>query len=1040
MKRRWHRIVVALAVIVPATCLLVAGGLFWLHRSGYPATLAQDLLHRFDGRNVTAGRIEFPTWKTITLIDVRFQWQMAGWNVTVVCPRLEAHYGVVGLLTKRIDTLHLRRPRVILTQSPDLPLMPSVPSRTSQALAALPLGRVKVQQGTLHIHGRRQHYVLAPFDAVLRQPSDGALRIEAEAQAIENTPVVGAGVAFTAGDVRLAAAASSSPLSEILAPILSVPWQIEHGQLTSKVEFEVKQQTLRGDVTLTVERLQVQGQNLGLRDAVLDTAFSLEANLRRGDVRLDGTATLRAEAARLPADVAATKVAVATPWRLSYAMDGWKLAATPDIQVHTATFGATLQVSGLTTAGPVEIQHTDRGPQFGSTLNLKAQQVRLHPGATEQPVLQIASLQGRLPVRGSVTALTFSNAEMQTQAWQWLAAAQPEVVPGLTLRGSGSIDLRQQHLTLQDTVATVPQLGSLSAAGEWYWSSQTGRDLYLQLEPTDLKALKERLQVLLPAAWRPWQMAGNISMQVRATRLGLREPRLLHGLVLTWRFHDAALSAPNGTYASEHVNGTLQASAAFDGISGQGTLQGTMTLQPFALLVGSLFPALEDNRLTSVVTYSGMYDTVADRLRLYVAGQFSDLGVVKLEGEVQRPLGTPRYDLQARLYTERAARLWQTLVYDPIQFPTLADATMQGQLDCRLQLQGRASEFTLRGTLDLTDLTFRSDTADIRGVTLRLPVQMHHPLPSVAPEDLSLSPEAYGPLHIAAMRIGGIQLGGLSTRVALRSDSLLFEHDIRLSGLGGYLRLERISAAHLLRSQRRIAMRVRLHELDLRQLGRGPTSLPLAGRLNGDLSHLQIHGDRLETQGALTLEVAGGAVRIDGIQGSHLFSAVPTWRGSLTAEKPLSLSRLTEIYPIGGMGGSLHFTVTDLALTAWEPTAFVLDFAVQSPGGERREITLRALNNLLFTTGSVKVASSLLGETYRLPYKRFGATLTLHNDILQVRGKYHDREGREYIMQAPALGGGVSIVNRVPENGMPFQDFVQRLKATVLEKPDVQVK
>jgi hypothetical protein len=290
------------------------------------------------------------------------------------------------------------------------------------------------------------------------------------------------------------------------------------------------------------------------------------------------------------------------------------------------------------------------------------------------------------------------------------------------------------------------------------------------------------------------------------------------------------------------------------------------------------------------------------------------------------------------------------------------------------------------------------------------------------------------------MRIGGIQLGALRTRIALRSDTVLFQHDIRLAALDGDLRLERISTAHLLRPQRRIAMRVRLHRLDLRQLVRDPASLPLAGRLNGDLSRLQIHGDRLETQGELTLEVAGGLVRIGGVQGSQLFSAVPTLRGSLTTDAPLSLSRLTEIYPIGGMGGSLRFSVTDLVLSAWEPAAFALDFAVQSPGGEKREITLRALNNLLFTTGSVKVATSLLGETYRLPYKRFGATLTLRNDILRVRGKYHDREGKEYIMQAPALGGGVSIVNRVPENGMPFQDFVQRLKATVLEKPAVQVK
>ena len=124
---------------------------------------------------------------------------------------------------------------------------------------------------------------------------------------------------------------------------------------------------------------------------------------------------------------------------------------------------------------------------------------------------------------------------------------------------------------------------------------------------------------------------------------------------------------------------------------------------------------------------------------------------------------------------------------------------------------------------------------------------------------------------------------------------------------------------------------------------------------------------------------------------------------------------------------------------ARQPATFVLEFAVQEQGGEKREITLRALNNLLFTTGAANVATDVLGDTYRLPYRRFGAVISLRDDTLQLRGKYHDSDGNEYFMQAP-LFGGVSIVNRVPQNGIPFRDFLQRLKATVLEKPAVQVR
>jgi hypothetical protein len=132
----------------------------------------------------------------------------------------------------------------------------------------------------------------------------------------------------------------------------------------------------------------------------------------------------------------------------------------------------------------------------------------------------------------------------------------------------------------------------------------------------------------------------------------------------------------------------------------------------------------------------------------------------------------------------------------------------------------------------------------------------------------------------------------------------------------------------------------------------------------------------------------------------------------------------------------LHFTLDDLTMTAGEPEAFHLIFRVQEKGGEEREITLRALNNLLFTTGSAKVDA---GQTYRLPYKRFGAEITLKHDTLRLRGLYHDKKGREYFMRPPILGGGVSIINRVPQHGVPFRKFVQRLIATVLETPAVSI-
>ena len=116
---------------------------------------------------------------------------------------------------------------------------------------------------------------------------------------------------------------------------------------------------------------------------------------------------------------------------------------------------------------------------------------------------------------------------------------------------------------------------------------------------------------------------------------------------------------------------------------------------------------------------------------------------------------------------------------------------------------------------------------------------------------------------------------------------------------------------------------------------------------------------------------------------------------------------------------------------------FQLRFHVQKRGGEERQISLEALNNLMFTTGSARVASSVANT---LPYRRFGAEIALQHDTLRLRGLYTDQSGREYFMRAPLLGNGVSIVNTVPKNGTPFREFIKRLKSTVLQGANVKIK
>jgi hypothetical protein len=806
MKQRWRRIVVLTASCLLALVLLILGALAWLHTSGRLAMLAQHLLYRLSGQEITFETIAFPSWTTVVVTKVHLQQQLPGWRLVLDCPRLEAHYGVVGLVNMQVTDLYLQQPQIDVSASDAPPSVPPPSTTALQPALALPFKQLHVQQGTLRVHWRDQTYLVQQLAAVLRSQGGGRMRFAAQGSLPDSTTIVNA----------------------------------------------------------------------------------------------------------------------------------------------------------------------------------------------------------------------------------------PPILTPLTLEGSGDIDLQRQRLTISQLTGTLPQVGSIRGSGIWHWASHTVQELRLQLDASDITPLWGALKERLPAATGGWQTTGQWDIQLHAARLSLR-PRQVQGLTVTWQVHNGTLRSAEGTYASEHLNGTLEAVMTIDEAAGQYTLQGTLTLQPFALLIGSLFLALEENHLTSVVTFSADYSAHTERLQLYVAGQWHDLGMLTLRGTVQQPRRTPRYDLQMQARHVNLARLWRTLVHDPLLFPTLSQAQVQGNVNVMLDVLPQSSPVVLRGTVDVAEAQFHTATIGLHGLSLLLPVQLQYPLPQTALEVATLPPESFGRLSLETLQIGNVDMHDLSFKLALWSDNIFVPDAVSMPLLGGQMAIDQMTLRHLLQPHRQLTLPLRLHHIDLQQLQRGTATLPVAGILDGDFSSLQVHGDRLKTHGALTLQVAGGVVRISDLHGSEVFSALPTFGCSVTTEAPLSLLRLTDIYPIGDIGGTLHFSISDLTFMAQQPATFVLEFAVQEQGGEKREITLRALNNLLFTTGAANVATDVLGDTYRLPYRRFGAVISLRDDTLQLRGKYHDSDGTEYFMQAP-LFGGVSIVNRVPQNGIPFRDFLQRLKSTVLEKPAVQVR
>jgi hypothetical protein len=906
--------------------------------------------------------------------------------------------------------------------------------------------QLTAQSGHLQGYWRDVPYALQPLHIHMQSQHPQLLQLEVRGT-LADTPATLHTVATL--DMRSSSSSHTGhvmvqklplPLfAEALPGVLPPGWKVAQGTMAVESDVTLQGTLLDSKLTAQMDHVVAQAAEVGVDDATVTVATTAQGETAARTLRVEGNVQLSARQIRATPETLSTDVKLTSPLHLTIAPDQWRIAATPTVQ------GKTLEIKGLgwlhdvALTGPLTIQETSRGVQLQSTPRFTVPRVKLLPNALGEAMLHISDVQGEISMQTKGTILEVAPARLRTKTWSWQGTEGPERLEEFTLESAGTLDVQRRQLTVRQLQATLADLGMLSGSGVWQWAAQVLQDLRLQLVPADAARLWQRLAGRLPAALQSWQVAGQTRLTLQCVRLSLRPPWHVPDLQVDWSLQDAAVTA--ATVAAEHLQGTLQFAVSRVPRPERYTVEGTLTLQPFALLIGTVFPTLEANRIAPIVTFSATYEPQPALLRLTATGDFGALGSSKVQGTLQQPLSTPHYDLELHLRDLRADQFWRTFVHDAGVWPALAHAVVQGTFNTQLHLQGQPAGGTLQGKVEVRDGSFTTPTVALQGVSLSLPVHGQYPLPPTAPDFSTLPAAASGHLHVAHVQLGKSALGQLTTSLAVWSDTLWMPESISLTLGGGQVVLGPINAQSLLQPQWHVQLPVRVQQLDLQQLPQEAQALPLAGIVSGDLPRVQFEAGHLTTEGELSVLLAGGQMRIFDIHGSNLLSAAPTLHGSLRTEQPLSLEQLTRLYPIGEISGTVDIVVTDLTMTAGELEALDLRFEVRERGGEQRGITLRALNNLLFTTASTQVAAGLfgVGDTYRLPYRRFGATATLRNDVLQLRGLYADRDGTEYFMQAPALGHGVSIVNRTPEHGTSFRAFVQRLRAIIFEKPDVQL-
>jgi len=211
-----------------------------------------------------------------------------------------------------------------------------------------------------------------------------------------------------------------------------------------------------------------------------------------------------------------------------------------------------------------------------------------------------------------------------------------------------------------------------------------------------------------------------------------------------------------------------------------------------------------------------------------------------------------------------------------------------------------------------------------------------------------------------------------------------------------------------------------------------PSWMPLPAKVEGSFNKLRGSPQEIRLRGEIRATLAKGEVRISRVWISHPFTSLMRIGGDVTFSH-LDLEELTGITPFGKMTGYIRGFIKNLVISHGQPEAFQLRIESQKVKGTRKRISLRAINSISILGGGGAV-SLFLPFFKEFGYKYLGLSCSLRNDMFTLHGL--KKEGNvEYIVKRGGLTG-VSVINRNPDNGISFEDMMERLKRMGRKKND----
>ena len=693
------------------------------------------------------------------------------------------------------------------------------------------------------------------------------------------------------------------------------------------------------------------------------------------------------------------------------------------------------KVRGLVKLSPTQINYSAPGFSFdslisgevrirGSLSDLKfSGALKGKHGNFSNNVFKVQNFSFELPLNGTGPFFDTPGFKGRLRSLAFSPENKKIELNQVEFKGQGDFDLSKRKINLIQLEFQVPSFPSMQIEANVDLQPQGEKYIRLESSNIDFESLFPLFSPFLPEEIPDWEPDGHFNIEMEVRNSPQNGPEWYVSSVLD--LSDVMFHNPSSSLIGESLHSRIEGEGKYHPFQKSILFSLSLDLSQGESLWNDFYLDWSKNSFKGKVT--GVYHLPLRELDdLAIDASFSSLGRIEARGLLKFKEPYP-FDLTVSISQLDLPSFYNFFSQEETLDQPSFD--LEGEAESQVRLKGEKNKLSLNGQVLLKDGFFETKDKEIlvEGIEAKIPIDFERGIKKSDERDKFRGDKGY--ILARKFKTPYFSINPLQIDFSAGRNTFQFE-PFSAEIFGGKATLgESVLSLNSNLSNIKGTLSLSLSDVDLSKLPIKSNQFNLRGTARANLFRMELTPKMVSSQGSGEIDAFGGKITVQNIKITKPFSKYRTVSCDVDFED-LNLEKLTDSIPFGRVTGIIRGEIKDLAFSGGLPLSFILRLESVKRKGVTQKFSLGAVNDLaVISSGentSLSATKGLARFASEFYYKKIGIFCSLENNVFILRGTIREK-GAEYLVKRSWLFG-ISVINKMPQNRISFQDMVDRLK------------